>query len=92
MRREEKLIKVEEQVQKDKDDAVVERRELFQTRRGKQQELRNLEFKIEMAELVCFPCIVCLQNLFIGYKWAYSKIEMAELVCFLCIISSSSFV
>jgi len=50
-KREEKLTKVEEQVQKDKENAVVERKELFQSRRGKQQELRNLEFKIEMAEL-----------------------------------------
>jgi len=50
-RREEKLLKVDEQVQKDKDDAVIERRELFNTRRGKQQELRNIEFRIEMAQL-----------------------------------------
>ena len=43
---------MEEQVQKEKENAVEERRELFNTRRGKQQELKNVEFKIEMAELV----------------------------------------
>ena len=51
-KREEKLTKVEEQVQKEKADALEERKELYQTRRNKQIELRKLEFKLEMAQLV----------------------------------------
>lgn len=51
-KQEEKLQKVEEQVEKDKEDALRERKELFQSRRDKQKELKKVEFKLEMAELV----------------------------------------
>jgi len=50
-KREEKLTKVEEQVKKEQEDAQNEKRELFETRRNKQEELRKLEFKIDMTEL-----------------------------------------
>jgi len=46
------LSKVEEQVEKDKENAQIEKKELYQTRRTKQDELKKLEFKIDMAELV----------------------------------------
>lgn len=58
-KREEKLIKVEEQVKKEQEDAQNEKKELFQARKDKQDELRKLDFKIDMAELVYFlknPC------------------------------------
>jgi len=50
-KREEKLIKVEEQVKKEQEDAQNEKKELFQARKDKQDELRKLDFKIDMAEL-----------------------------------------
>ncbi|XP_065660649.1 pinin isoform X2 [Hydra vulgaris] len=50
-KREEKLSKVEDQVQKEKDNALIERKELYQSRRNKQLELKQLEFKLEMAKL-----------------------------------------
>ena len=53
-KREEKLIKVEEQVKKEQEDAQNEKKELFQARKDKQDELRKLDFKIDMAELVFF--------------------------------------
>lgn len=50
-KREEKLTKVEEQVKKEQEDAQNEKKELFEARRNKQDELRKLEFKIDMTEL-----------------------------------------
>jgi len=50
-KREEKLTKVEEQVKKEQEDAQNEKKELFQARKDKQDELRKLDFKIDMAEL-----------------------------------------
>lgn len=50
-KREEKLTKVEEQVEKEKEEVLNEKKELYNTRKTKQQELRKLEFKIDMAEL-----------------------------------------
>ena len=43
---------MEEAEVKEKEEAASQRRELFNDRRGKQAELRQLERKIEMAELV----------------------------------------
>ena len=37
---------------KEKEEAAAQRRELFNDRRGKQEELRRLERKVELAELV----------------------------------------
>ena len=59
-KREEKLTKVEEQVKKEQEDAQNEKKELFEARRNKQDELRKLEFKIDMTELVSI-CI-CVEK------------------------------
>ena len=51
-RREEINKKLEEAAEKEKETAATQRRELFSTRRAKQAELRRLERKIELTELV----------------------------------------
>ena len=50
-KQEEKLIQVEEKVQREKEEIIERKKDLIQTRQGKRLELQELEFKIAMTEL-----------------------------------------
>ena len=66
MRREEINKKLEEAEKKEKEELSSQRKELFTERRAKQAELRLLQRKVDMAELVMKWCTGILIKIYSG--------------------------
>lgn len=60
--------KLEVQAEAEKKKVETEKRELFFERRAKQTELRLLEQKVELAQLVSLQSLGCVAEVFAGLK------------------------